>query len=388
MLTAIQIRSLKTPGRYADRDGLYLQVTKSSTKSWIYRYQLNGKRTEMGLGTLKDYTLSQAREQASEAAKLKRQGIDPKVHRDSHKHAIQSSQVWTFDKCAEAYIKAQASGWKNAKHASQWKNTLSQYASPVFGSLPVDQIDTDKVMQVLEPIWHSKTETASRVRGRIESILSWSITRQYRQGPNPALWRGHLSTLLPKRSKVQKVIHHAALPYTEIDAFMIELRKRSGLSARALELTILTATRTIEILGAKWSEFDLVDNLWVIPGERMKAGHEHRVPLSRQAVTLLEDMPHLNDWVFPGQGGKPLSNMAMLTLLQKRMGRSDLTVHGFRSTFRDWAAEVSTYPREVAEAALAHVLTNKAEAAYQRGDLLEKRSDMMQQWAEYIDYHK
>ncbi len=383
MLTVTEIKNLTKPGMYADRDGLYLNINKNGTKSWIYRYQLNRKRREMGLGSLKQLSLKEAREESAEARKLHKKGIDPKAQRDSQKHAPAATGTWTFDQCVETYLKAHSPSWKNAKHAQQWSNTLKKYASPVFGHLPIDQVDTGLVMQVLEPIWKTKTETASRVRGRIENILSWAITRGYHKGPNPALWRGHLSTLLPKRTKVQKVVHHSALPYSEIGSFMQEVRTHPGLSARALELTILTATRTSEVLAARWEEIDLKAAIWIIPGDRIKSGREHRVPLSDQATSLLEELPRVNDWVFPSYRNKPLSNMAMLTLLKKSMNRPDLTVHGFRSTFRDWATEVSSFPRELAESALAHVLTDKTEAAYQRGDLLEKRREMMQAWGDY-----
>ncbi len=383
MLTAVQIKALNNPGKYADRDGLYLNITKRGTKSWIYRYQLHGRRREIGLGSLRDVSLKSARDKASEARSLQQQGVDPKAHRDSLKHMPVSAEVWTFDKCAGAYIESHRAGWKNTKHTQQWANTLYMYASPVFGHLPVDQIDTGLVMQVLEPIWRTKTETASRVRGRIENVLSWAIVQGYREGPNPALWRGHLSMLLPQRSKVQKVIHHAALPYSEISEFLDELRGHKGLSAQALELTILTAVRTSEVLSAKWSEIDLDACIWTIPGNRMKSGREHRVPLSTQAVALLNGLPKMNGWVFPSRKDKPLSNMAMLVLLKRDMGYSESTVHGFRSTFRDWVAETTYYPRELAESALAHVLTDKTEAAYQRGDLLEKRRELMQSWADY-----
>jgi integrase len=385
MLTAKAVAALKKPGRYADRDGLYLQITKAGVRSWTYRYQLNGKRREMGLGTLRDLTLKQARVLASEARNLHKKGIDPKAHRDSQRRTATDSQVWTFDKCAAAYIEAHAPGWKNTKHADQWRNTLKQYASPVFGHMPVDRVDTGLVMQVLEPIWHNRTETASRVRGRIENILSWSIVRGYRAGPNPALWRGHLAMLLPQRLKVQRVQHHAALPYLEIGAFMVALRKRKALSAKALELVILTATRTNEALQAKWDEVDLEAAVWTLPGDRMKSGREHRAPLPGQAVALLASLGRANEWVFPSRNDRPLSNMAMLMLLKQRMERPNLTVHGFRSCFRDWAAEVSPFPRELAESALAHALADKTEAAYQRGDLLEKRRLMMQTWADFCD---
>lgn len=387
MLTAATIKTLNEPGRYADRDGLYLQVTKKGSRSWIYRYQINGKRREMGLGALKEVSLKDARELAGDARKLQRRGIDPKAQRDRQQATQGDPGAWTFDKCATAYIKAHAPGWKNEKHEDQWRNTLETYVKPVFGHLPVDQVDTSLVMQVLQPIWNTKTETASRLRGRIERIISWAIVQGYRSGPNPALWRGHLSMLLPQRAKVQKVTHHAALPYSEIGEFMPIIRGQKGLSARAIEFTIMTAARTGEVIGAEWIEVDLVSRIWTIPGERTKSGRDHRVPLSDQAVALLEALEERrwSDFIFPSrQHGKHLSNMAMLTLL-KRLGRNDITVHGFRSTFRDWAAECTNYPRELAESALAHILSDKTEAAYQRGDLLEKRRIMMQEWADFID---
>jgi len=379
MLTATKANNLKKPGMHADRDGLYLNVAKSGAKSWIYRYQLNGKRREMGLGSYSAYSLAEARDIAASHRKLQKQRIDPLIHRNSSSNRNGAN---TFSECAEAYIEAHKSGWKNPKHIQQWSNTLEQYAYPAIGDMPVDQIDTEHVMQVLTPIWNSKTETASRVRGRIENILNWAIVQRYRQPPNPALWRGHLSMLLPKRSKVQRVAHHPALPYKDMPEFMKQLRKVDSIPARAMEFTILTCSRTSETIQATWAEIDFGDKLWVVPGERMKAGREHRAPLSNQTISLLESIPHLNDCIFP-YSKNHISNNAMLYCLNKDMNRSDITVHGFRSTFRDWAAEVSSYPREVAEAALAHVITDKTEAAYQRGDLLDKRRQMIQDWSDY-----
>lgn len=383
MLTVARIKSLKQPGMHADRDGLYLNITKRGSKSWILRYQINGRRREMGLGSIRRVSLAEAREDASDFLKLKRKGIDPKTHRDNHKQAVDNGEVWTFDRCAEAYIAAHKPSWKNPKHADQWGNTLDQYAAPVFGDKPVDEVDTALIMQVLEPIWTTKNETASRLRGRIENILSWAIVHAHREGPNPAVWRGHLSILLPPPQKVQKVQHHTALPYDDIGKFMAELRQQKALSAKALELAILTATRTSEIINAQWDEFDLDNGVWTIPAARMKADREHRVPLSDRALTVLIDLSNKSKWLFPSRNKKPLSTNAMLTLLKNRMDKP-FTVHGFRSTFRDWAAEVSSHPRELAEAALAHVLGNKAEAAYQRGDLLDKRRGLMRDWADYI----
>jgi integrase len=292
----------------------------------------------------------------------------------------------SFDECAKAYIDAHKHGWKNAKHAEQWTNTLTTYASPIIGSLPVAEIDTALVMKVLNPIWASKTETASRVRQRIESVLGWATVSGYRTGDNPARWRDHLDNLLAKRSKVQKVAHHPALHYAEMGAFMADLCKQGGMAALALEFTILTASRTGEVIGARWYEIDLDGKTWTIPPERMKAEKEHRVPLCSRAIKILTELQKLGgEFVFPGlKLKKPLSNMAMLGLL-KRMERGDLTVHGFRSTFRDWAAEQTAYPHEMAEMALAHTIDNKVEAAYRRGDLFQKRIRMMQDWQKHCD---
>jgi integrase len=380
MLTVKQIQTITEPGKHIDANGLYLSVSKFGNKSWIYRYQMHGKRREMGLGSCQHVSLKEARERAADARKAQNQGLDPKTERDKQKS---SKGIPTFDQCAEAYIESHKGSWRNAKHASQWRNTLNTYASPTIGKLPVDQVNTDLVIQIIQPIWKTKTETASRVRGRIESVISWAMVSGYHLGPNPALWRGHLDQLLPKRSKVQPVKHHESLPYSEVSGFMTDLKDRDSISARALEFTILTAVRTNEVLNAKWSELDLDKNIWTIPAERMKANRDHRVPLCKQAIDLVNALPGTNEYLFSVRLNRPLSNMAMLNLLKKHMGYPKLTVHGFRSTFRDWAAEVSDYPRELAESALAHVLTDKTEAAYQRGDKLEKRREMMASWADF-----
>lgn len=291
----------------------------------------------------------------------------------------------TFDACAAAYIGAHETGWRNAKHRDQWRNTLSTYANPVFGSRPVQAIDVGLVMKALEPIWQTKPETASRLRGRIEAVLDWATVRGYRQGDNPARWRGHLDKLLPARNKIRSVEHHAALPYDETAEFLAMLRSQEGIGARALEFLILTAARTGEVIGAQRDEIDLDEKVWIVPAARMKAGREHRVPLSPAAVAVLERMKESceGDFVFPGgRRNKPLSNMALLAVL-RRMGRGDLTAHGFRSTFRDWAAERTNFPREVAEAALAHTVGDKVEAAYRRGDLFDKRRQLMEAWARF-----
>jgi integrase len=296
--------------------------------------------------------------------------------------AVERAKALTFDQCAADYIKAHRAGWRNAKHASQWESTLATYASPVFGTLPVASVDTALVMKVLNSIWTEKTETASRLRGRIESVLGWATTSGYRTGDNPARWRGHLENLLPAPEKVKKVEHHPALPWQQIGAFMADLRAREGIAARALEFLILTAARSGEVRGMRWDEVE--DGCWTVPAERMKAGKEHRVPLSDSAIALLEKMPRLGDYVFPGaKKGALLSDMS-LTAVLRRMGREGITVHGFRSSFRMWAAEATNFPREVAEHALAHQLPDKVEAAYRRGDLHDKRKLLMQGWAEYV----
>jgi integrase len=376
------------PGLYADGGGLYLQITKAGVKSWLFRYMREGKARGMGLGPLHTISLAEARTRALECRKMLLDGRDPLDEKEQQRvsRKVASAKSKTFMECAEAYIDAHRAGWRNAKHAAQWTSTLETYAEPVFKDISISSIDTALVMKVLEPIWKTKTETATRVRGRIESVLDWATVSGYRTGENPARWKGHLDHLLPKRSKVQKVEHHPALPYSDAPEFMKTLRSQAGIAARALEFLILTATRTNETIGARWDEINIENRIWTIPESRMKTGREHRVPLSAQAVKILKHMQSdsTGEFVFPGQrDGNPMSNMVFLQLL-KRMGRSDITAHGFRSTFRDWVGETTQYPREVAEAALAHTVKNKAEAAYARGDLFEKRAKMMQDWANFL----
>lgn len=379
-----EVASKKEPGYYADGGGLWLQVSKAGTKSWIFRYTRQGKTHDMGLGSYLNVGLKMAREKAQEQREALGRGEDPMAQRWAAKAAAASKL--TFSQCAEKYITAHKDGWKNAKHAEQWTNTLETYAAPIIGNIDVALVDTPHILRILEPIWTTKNETASRVRGRIERILAWATTRKLRRGDNPAAWKNHLDTLLPKPSAVQKKTHHEALPYRDAAAFLVELRQLPGVAPRALEFTILTAARTGETIGATWGEIDLDSKVWTVPAGRMKANREHRIPLSSRAVAILEEIKKQNSgtFVFPGwSGDKGLSNMAMLKAL-KDMGRTDLTVHGFRSTFRDWCAEATQYPREIAEAALAHTLTNKAEAAYFRSDLFEKRRSMMQDWCDYV----
>jgi integrase len=388
-LSAVEVKGIGQKGMYHDGGGLYLQVSAGGAKSWIFRFMLDGRSREMGLGPVHAIPLADARKRAAECRRMRFDGIDPiEVRRaERGQKKLDAAKSMTFDACAAAYIDAHKAGWKNAKHRDQWPNTLTAYAGPVFGSLPVQAVDVGLVMKALEPIWQTKSETASRLRGRIESVLDWATVRGYRKGDNPARWRGHLDKLLPARSKVQKVEHHPALPYDELADFIAALRSQEGIASRALEFLILTAARTGEVIGARWDEVDLEEKIWVVPAPRMKAGREHRVPLSGTALAILEEMKkiHESDFVFPGgKRGKPLSNMAMLAVL-KRMDRGDLTAHGFRSSFRDWAAERTSFPREVAEMALAHTVGDKVEAAYRRGDLFQKRRQMMDGWARFCE---
>ncbi|GJD36586.1 tyrosine-type recombinase/integrase [Methylobacterium aerolatum] len=386
-LTALGVAKLKTPGMYGDGGNLWLQVTGNGAKSWIFRFTLRGKSREMGLGSAATFSLAEARDKATTYRKLLYEGIDPIEMRRGQRQdaAIEAAKAITFKTCAERYIESHKAGWRNAKHAAQWTATLGAYAYPVFGELPVQAVDTGLVMQALQPIWTTKAETATRVRGRIESILDWATTHSYRRGENPARWKGHLANLLPKRSRVAKVEHHAALPFAEVPAFMAKLAAQEGIAAKLLAFTIQTAARTGESLGARWGEIDLEAGIWTVPAERMKAAAEHRVPLSSAALAILGEMKGLDaTYVFPGgRRGKPLSNMAMLVLL-RRMERGDLTVHGFRSSFRDWASETTDFPSEVVEMALAHTVESKVERAYRRGDLFEKRRELMSAWAAYV----
>jgi integrase len=374
-------------GYLSDGGGLYLQISADGAKSWVFRYRDAGRLRELGLGASRTFTLAEARQRATECRKLRADSIDPIEHRHAQrsKSKLDKAKAMTFRQCAEAYIEAHRRSWKNDKHAAQWPASLATYAFPVFGDLSVQSIDVALVTKALEPIWQTKTETASRLRGRIETVLDWATVRNFRQGDNPARWRGHLDKLLPARAKVQRVEHHAALPYAQVGQFMAQLREKEGMSALALQFLILTATRTSEVLNATWAEVDLDGGIWTIPPDRMKAGREHRVPLSKPALTLLRELcaHRIGDFIFPSaKPSRPLSNMAMLKLLE-RMNRADLTVHGFRSTFRDWAAERTNFPREVAEHALAHSLPDKVEAAYRRGDLFEKRRQLMDAWARF-----
>lgn len=382
--TAREVSNIKKPGRHGDGGGLWLQVTAAGTKSWLFRFSRAGKARAMGLGPFPTVSLAAARERATECRKMLLAGIDPIEARLASRKTAQAetARAITFKTAAEKLVAAHEAGWRNEKHAAQWRSTLATYCYPIAGDLAVAAIDTAIVMKILEPIWTAKPETASRVRGRIEKVLDWASARGCRYGENPARWRGHLDKLLPAPGKVARVKHHAAIPYAELSGFMAELRAQGGTAARALEFSILTAARTSETLRARRCELDLAAGIWTVPADRMKAGIEHRVPLSDRAIEILATLPK-GEIVFPGaKPGEPLSGMALLMTL-RRMGRGAFTVHGFRSTFRDWAAETTGFSGDVCEAALAHTIRNRSEAAYRRGDMLEKRRRLMDAWADF-----
>lgn len=386
-LTALSITKLKEPGLHGDGGGLYMRVSASGNKSWAFRFMLHGKAREMGLGALHTVSLLDARTKAAECRKLVSDGLDPIDAREVKFHALraQASKNKPFKECAQEYVEAHKASWKNQKHVSQWENTLKEYAYPILGDVPIRKVDTEHILDVLQPIWKTKTETASRLRGRMEAILDWAAVKLYREGPNPARWKGHLKFQLPLPSKVKKVKHHPALPYDELPDFMKALQSDNGVAALALQFTILTVARTSETLLMDWTEVDLKKKTWIVPAAKIKAERDHRVPLSEAAIEVLIQMREITGGkglVFPGRKkGRPLSNMAMLKVLE-RLKRDDITVHGFRSTFRDWAAEQTNFPPSVAEAALAHAVGDKTEAAYLRTDHFEKRRQVMIAWAE------
>jgi integrase len=408
-LSSAKVRHAKA-GMHADGGGLYLQVTAGKeegqlNKSWLFRFALNGKERQMGLGSLNTISLSEAREEAERCRKLLKEGKDPIEAREADRAAQRTAEAKsvTFEWCAIEYMKAHEAGWRNAKHRQQWNNTLATYVYPIIGKLPVDAIDTGLIMQILGPIWAVKNETASRLRGRIEVILDWARVNGHRSGDNPARWRGHLDHLLPARRKVRKGEHHPALPHAQIPDFVRELRAQEGIAAKALEFTILTAARSAETRGLPWDgELDIASKVWTVPLHRMKGEREHRVPLTAPALAVIEYMRSVrqNDYVFPGEkADDPLSDMA-LTLVIRRMNEArkkagllpwvdpkqdnrEVVPHGFRSTFRDWVAEKTNFQSEIAEAALAHVKGDKVEGAYQRGTMFEKRRRLMEAWARY-----
>lgn len=371
-LTARAVQTARA-GYHADGAGLYLLVTGEGTASWVFRFRREGRLREMGLGSAAVFTLAEARERAREVRKLLADGIDPIAHRK----ALRGAKARTWGEAAEAYIKSQEAGWKNEAQAAQWRQSLEDYGPAK--DLPLASVDTQHVAELLAKIWTDKTETATRVRGRIERIWAAEKVAGNATGENPARWRGHLEALLPKPSKVARVAHHKAMPYAELPDFMAALDARQSLARAALRFTILTAARTNEVTGAPWAEFDLPGKLWTIPAERMKGGREHVVPLTAEAIAVLEALPR-------DQPPFPLSENGMLDLLQRRMKRP-YTVHGFRSAFSDWAHETTDFPNHVIEMALAHVIPNKAEAAYRRGALLDKRRQLMEAWAAYLSGH-
>jgi integrase len=374
------VKAKTSPGRYGDGGGLYLQVSKWGTRAWIFRFERDGRERHMGLGPEHTLSLREARERARDCRRLLLDGIDPiEARKTKRAHSrAEAARAVLFKDCAEQYHAAHQAGWRSVKHARQWKATVEVYALPILGDIAVAAIDTALVVKCLQPIWQAKPQTAKRVRGRIESVLDFAAASGFRQGDNPARWRGHLDNILPSPTKVRVVQHRAALPYAEIPAFMAGLRERDGLVERALELAVLTAARSAEVLGATWGEFDLGARIWTIPPGRMKGAREHRVPLAERAVEILVGLPRRDTRIFQR------NKNSMLDAL-RRMGRDDMTVHGFRSTFRDWAAETTAYPNHVVEMALAHAIGDQVEAAYRRGDLFEKRRRLMNDWAKYCE---
>ncbi|HEU0215049.1 MAG TPA: integrase arm-type DNA-binding domain-containing protein [Stellaceae bacterium] len=388
-LTVRRVEGEKRPGMYADGNNLYLHVAPTGAKSWVLRYTTDGRRRDMGLGPVRLYSLAEARVRAFALCRQIAEGGDPLAERQSRKSAarLDRAREMSFSACAAAYVEAHAAGWRGPRNRDQWESSLRTYAHSL-DKIPVAEIDVALVMKVLDPIWAKKSETASRVRARIEAVLDWAATRGYRQGDNPARWRGHLENLLPRVTKVRAVEHHAAMQYAEIAEFMQDLRRQAGIIARALEFCILTGTRSGEVLGARWDEFDDAARLWIIPAPRTKSGREHRVPLSDAAATVVRSMAavRVSDFVFPGARlGRPLSRMAFHELLRKMRPAGTVTAHGFRSTFRDWAAEKTNFPSEIAEMALGHAVGDAVERAYRRSDQFDKRRALADSWAAYCD---
>jgi len=388
-LSALQVRRLTAPGFHAVGGvaGLHLLVKDTGARSWILRVKVGDRRPDIGCGGFPDVTLEQARQIAREMREQIRRGIDPIAARRATGLALRAAQAkaLTFDQAAEACHAAKMVEFRNAKHRDDWISSLERYASKIIGDLPVADIELPHVVSVLKPIWTTKTETATRVRQRIESVLSWAKVSGYRTGENPARWKGNLEHALPKPARLQKIMHYPALPWQEVGAFMIELRKREGIGARALEFAVLTAARSGEVRGATWPEIDLHAKLWTIPATRMKAGKAHRVPLSEPAIKLLKALPRMEGcpYVFPSPRGKMLSDMS-INSVTRRM-KVDAVPHGFRSTFKDWCRTSTSYQDEVSELALAHVSTDATRAAYARDELLPKRERLMREWAKHCD---
>ena len=384
-LNALTVSRLTEPGMYPDGGNLYLAISKAGVKSWIFRYRVASGERAHGLGPLHTVSLKQARERALACRQQRLDGIDPiEAKRAARTEAaVAAAKTATFRECAERYITAHRDDWSNPRHARQWSTTLETYVYPIIGEMPVRAVDLDLVVKILEPIWKAKTTTASRVRGRIESVLDWATVRGFRSGENPARWKGHLEELFSSGRRA--AAHLAALDYRDISGFMVELRQQEGIAARALEFTILTAARTGSAIGAQWPEIDFGARTWTVPAERMKTRREHRYPFSEAATAILAALweTRSSQFIFPGvQAGRPISEGA-LRLVLRGMGRGDITTHGFRSTFRDWAAEVSNFPHEVCEMALTHTVASAVERAYRRGDLFEKRRQLAEAWARY-----
>jgi integrase len=385
VLTAQEIKNLKRTGAHAvgTVSGLYLRVDDEKRKSWFLRVLIGNRRRSMGLGSYPSVTLAEATLKAREARELIEEGVDPIERRKELKSGL---NTLSFSQALDRYIQAKGVEWKNAKHLQQWTNSFANDARQLL-DIPVNLITTQHILNVLEPIWIKKTVTAKRIRGRIEVVLDWATVRKYRQGENPARWRGHLEALLASPNKISKVKHHKAIDWREMSNFMRDLSQIDGVGALALKFLVLTASRTSEVINAQWNEFDLVNKVWVIPAHRMKANREHRVPLSNSVITLLQSLEKRSKWVFPStwtnEQSKPLSNMAMLNVLKVSM-KSNFTVHGFRSTFRDWCAEMTNFPREVCESALAHHVGGQVELAYRRTDFFDKREKLMQMWDSFL----
>src|SRR5262249_42556950 len=385
-LTAMKVAKVKKPGLLSDGGGLYLRIAPGGSKQFIFRYAVNGRLRDMGIGAVHNVDLAMAREKALEARRLRLEGIDPIAHKQARMAALRAAdaKAMTFRQCAEGFIKDNEKEWKNAAHHRQWISTLTQYIYPMLGELPVAVIDTPLVLKIVKPLWGNKTETASRVRGRIEAILGWATVHHYRSGDNPARWQGLLEHALPAKAKVAKTKHHVALPYADIAPFMAKLREDTSAAAKCLEFIVLTAARLAEATNAMWSGIDFANRIWKVPAERMKGAREHRIPLSDAAMAVLEAMRAVrtSDFVFPGMRDRQPVGPRTIQDLVKNLG-GEITVHGFRSSFRDWAAERTNFPREVAEMALAHVIPDAVEAAYRRGDLFDKRRKLMDAWAAY-----
>ncbi len=391
-LSPLSISRLKDPGLWAvgGVSGLYLHVNARGARSWILRVVVGDKRRDMGLGGYPDIGVADARQKAREARLKIEQGIDPILLRKQAKSELMALQATdkTFEQAAGEYIKIHADSWSNDKHRKQWESTLAAYAFPVVGKLSLRDIRQEHILKILEPIWTTKTETATRVRGRMESILDWAKVKGLRSGENPAAWKGHLDHMLPAPTRLKKVEHLTAVPVREMPDFMIKLRQAAGTAAQALEFLILTAARSGEVRGITWQEVSLEDALWIVPAERMKMKREHRVPLSDRAVSILKSQPRIdeNPLVFPAPRGSQMSDATMSAVL-KRMG-IDATVHGFRSSFRDWCGDYTNYPRDLAEQCLAHGADDPVEAAYRRGDALERRREIMNEWSKFVAGHQ